>query len=82
MDGLGRLVQSYVQTYTAIKKIAQSRPSERDFHKVPWGANTRVLANGLQSIMENFSFIVSLVVVKEILAYLSAITTALQGDIL
>ena len=53
MDGLGRLVQSYVQTYTAIKKIAQSRPSERDFHKVPWGANTRVLANGLQSIMKN-----------------------------
>ena len=77
--------QSYVQTYTAINKgkgAQSTRPSERDFHKGPWGANTRVLANGLQSIMEHFSFIVSLVVVKEILAYLSAITTALQGDIL
>ena len=79
--GLVDLFKLILLHTTAIKQIAQSRPSDKDsFHNVPWDANTRVLANGLKSKMENFTFIVSLVVTKEILSYLSAATTALQGN--
>lgn len=65
-------------TYQAIKTIADSRlrDVEDAFHKVPWDTNTRVMANGLKSKMENFTFIISLVVVNKLLSYLSAITTA------
>lgn len=81
IDGIGRLLQSYVPTHKAISKIAKSRPSNTDnaFHKVPWDTKTRVMASGLKSTMENFLFIVSMVVMKEILAYLLALTISLQG---
>ena len=80
LEGIGRFVQSYKLKYTAIKTIALSRPSDKEaFHQTAWDASTRSTAIGLKTQMESFSFIVSLVVVKEILAYLSAITKALQG---
>lgn len=78
------MFQSYVPTYTAVKKIATSRPSNKEdhFQGVPWDTNTSTMAKGLKSSMENFNFIVSLVVTKEIFAYISSITTGLQGYIL
>lgn len=49
-------------THKAIAKIAAARSTEDVFHKVPWDTKTRVMASGLKSTMEDFLFIVSLVV--------------------
>ena len=77
------MVQTYVPTHRAMRLIGNSSPSQdrtEAFQNVPWDANSKVRADGLRHKMEDFSFLVSLVIVKEILAYLSAITVALQGN--
>ena len=65
-----------------MRVIGSSSPSQRReeaFHNVPWDVNSKVKADGLRHKMEDFSFLVTLVIVKSLLSYLSAITTALQG---
>ena len=77
------MVRSFVPTHTAIRKVARSRPSDREefWENSAWDTNARVMAVGFLNKMESFSFIVALVVVKEIFSYVQAITAGLQGII-
>lgn len=81
IDGIGRIVQSFVPTYKCISSIADSKPSDVDnaFQNVPWDNKTRVMAQGLKAQMKKFEFILTLVAMKELLSYLSALTVGLQG---
>ena len=81
IDGLARFTESYVAMHTSFKKIYESSSTNREsaFHNVPWDANTKSLASGLLSKMRNFGFLVTLVISKELLQYLAALTTSLQS---
>lgn len=84
INGIIRMLQSFIPTHTAIKKIANatSTLSEDRFQGVPWDTNTKTMAKGLQCVMENFKFLMCLVVTKEVFSYLAPITTGLQGLLL
>ena len=76
------MVQCYIPTYLALNDIASYRSTDREksFHGVSWDANTKLLAQGLVLKMETLSFMVTIVITKEILAYFRDLTKCLQGN--
>ena len=75
IEGVKRLYDSFEVTYKTVKRISEGET----FNGVKWDSNNQITANGIKSKMEDFTFIFSLVLVKEVLHYLKNITSELQS---
>ena len=65
---------TYQLTYESLRTISKNEK----LHGTDWNADTRATAGGLVKLMEKFEFIVALVVAKEVLEYVYALTMSLQ----
>ena len=76
IDGLSRFKEAYQLTYESLRTISKNEK----LHGTDWNADTRATAGGLVKLMEKFEFIVALVVAKEVLEYVYALTMSLQSS--
>ena len=71
LDGLERIQQMFVPITNTLELI-------KDNHDGSYDANARADANGLQTTFLGFAFIANLIIVRNILAYITPLTCELQ----
>ena len=76
IDGLSRFKEAYQPTYNALRSISTNNM----LHGADWNPESRATAGGLVKLMEKFDFIMALVVTKEVLEYMYALTVSLQSS--